>query len=78
MSNDVYQPALAQLAEHRTVDPRVAGSSPAGGTSQNGVKALNTRKIELITCMSYSNGKVYKQVTREHDMLSFWRPALVV
>ena len=32
MSNDVYQPALAQLAEHRTVDPRVAGSSPAGGT----------------------------------------------
>ena len=31
-SRTLYQASLAQMAEHRTLNPGVAGSIPAGGT----------------------------------------------
>ena len=31
-SHTLYQASLAQMAEHRTLNPGVAGSIPAGGT----------------------------------------------
>ena len=33
-SRTLYQASLAQMAEHRTLNPGVAGSSPAGGTKK--------------------------------------------
>ena len=82
-------PPQLNLAEHRTVDPRVAGSSPAGGILLFIIFQFNTLPylVKIVTyiqkfiyyqTISLLKEKVFKHAQVYLLILSFFRAALVV
>ncbi len=49
MPPDIYPhfPSVAQLVEHRTLNPQVAGSTPAGGTKHPNPTQVTVVKSHL-------------------------------